>query len=156
MENQLTGNFLIDTGMQEQVATPVSWYMKSLPTSPTDMKIKELANTPRIETPIIVTQENFYWDMMKVIEKEWVDDTQAFDMVKGYYDQKGYTIEWIEEPKIEKENKTVISRVEEKARELAETEWELDLSNKNMFQRLMWETRLKAQAFSDVVEIALW
>lgn len=64
---------------------------------------------------------------------------------------------WVEQKETAfSDNKTFFSRIEEKARELAETEWELDLSNKNMFQKLMWNTRLKAQAFSWLVEAGIW
>jgi len=95
MVNRQTWNFLIDTGMQEQFATPVSWYKSIVPDNNT--KIKEL--TAQSEAPAeqtIRTKEKFFQDMTTVQEREWVTDSEALDLVQNYYKQKGYTIEWVE------------------------------------------------------------
>lgn len=144
-------------GFSKAPETQLQWF--NLPISKTELTIQDMANAPSIEEPKVMTQDEFYnivdnaiasWDF------QWQSQEEVYNGMLKSVTQDWFKIAWIEMTPEVKTNKTVLSRIEEKARELAETEWELDLSNKNMFQRLMWETRLWAQAFSDVVEIALW
>lgn len=95
MERKLTWNFLIDSGLQEQIATPVSWYKSILPDS--NKKIQELTKVE--ESPSdqnIRTKDKFFEDMSTVQEREWVSDEEALELVQNYYKEKWYTIEWID------------------------------------------------------------
>lgn len=95
MVNKQTGNFLIDSGLQEQFATPVSWYKSIVPDN--NAKIKELSIPSWIpDESTMRTQDKFFEDMATVQEREWVTDSEALDLVQNYYNEKGYTVEWMD------------------------------------------------------------
>jgi len=132
----------------------------------TDNKIKQIAEKQTAPTPTIRTKQKMFEDMATVQEREWVDDVQALKLVKTYYSEKGYTVEWMElwqKPAPEsdvpwafEDNRTFLSRIEEKARENVEREWEIDLSNRNVFRKVMDRTAKNASAFSGLVEVLIW
>jgi len=145
--------------------TPQQTQSKAPIFNATDNKIQELANTQTAPTPTIRTKQKMFEDMAKVQKNEWVTDVEALALVKNYYTEKWYTVEWmdLEQPTPENEvswafedNKTFLSRIEEKARQNVEIEWEIDTSNRNVFRKFFDRTANDARAFSWLVEALIW
>ena len=116
MANWLTWNFLTDTGVQEQVATPVWGYKSILPD--TNTKIKEVSVQPEApQEQTMRTKEKFFQDMVTVQDREWVNEEKALELVTNYYQQKGYSVEWLdlafEEDVIKEEIEPEVPMVEE-------------------------------------------
>jgi len=133
----------------------------------TDNKIQQLAVKQTAPEPTIRTQDRMFKDMAEVQKREWVTDIEALDLVKNYYAEKWYTVEWLDlntQPKLLEwtvppafeDNKTFVSRIQEKARENAEIEWEIDVSNRNIFRKAFDRTANNARAFSGLVEALIW
>ena len=76
---------------------PSSWFNSIVPDN--NAKIKSLAwvnQTVDQSTQNIYSQDEFTWDVNKIMSAKWIDYDTAFDSTKEYYTSKGYSVKWFE------------------------------------------------------------